>query len=93
MSTDFMKDSLLLFVTIITCISFIPQLVKIVKTKHAEDLSVLSWVMWVSSSLAYLLFAILEGGFGLLVSSFVEFVLTLAILVLSLVYRKYNKSV
>ena len=63
MSVQLVKDFLLFFVTILTYVSFVPQIVKILKTKKAEDISVLSWTLWVSSSFAYLLFSILEGRF------------------------------
>ncbi|MDQ8759078.1 PQ-loop repeat-containing protein [Streptococcus ruminantium] len=85
---DYIKDGLMFFVSFTTYVSFVPQIVKLYKTKCSEDISVFSWVLWVSSSFAYLIFSLLEGGFGLVFASGSEFVLTTWVLVLSWTYRK-----
>lgn len=44
-------------------VSYLPQIVKILRTKKAEDLSKASWVLWSISSIAdfYLLYIIRKG--------------------------------
>lgn len=48
-------------VTICTYISYVPQLVKLFRTKKSEDLSVASWILWTISSLANLIYSIVLG--------------------------------
>ena len=50
---------LLGIVSFCTFISYFPQIVKLIKTKKSEDLSVQSWILWVTSSLAYTLYHII----------------------------------
>lgn len=85
---EVVKNILMLIVTIATYISFVPQIVKLIKTKKSEDIAISSWVIWVISSLAYLMFSLLEGGLGLIFSSVSEFVLTFVVLFLSIKYKR-----
>lgn len=82
------KDLLLLVVTIGTYASYVPQIVKLYKTKSSDDLSVLSWILWVSSSKAYFIYAVLTGGFWLVFASLSELILMIIVLVLTIKYRK-----
>jgi len=74
-------------VTILTFVSYLPQIVKTLKTKQSEDLSISSWIMWVTGSTCYLMYSILLGDIGIIISSLIEFSLNLMILVLSIKYR------
>lgn len=82
------KNILMLIVSVATYISFLPQIIKLIRTKKSEDISIPSWILWGLSSLSYLIFSLLEGGFGLIFSSVSEFVLTFVVLFLSLKYKK-----
>lgn len=82
------KDGLMLFVSITTYVSFVPQIVKLYNTKRSEGISIHSWILWVSSSFAYLIYSLLEGGFGLIFASVSEFILTAWVLILTYKYRK-----
>lgn len=44
---------LLGIVSICTFISYFPQTIKLLKTKKSSDLSIQSWILWVTSSFAY----------------------------------------
>ena len=50
-------NCLLGIVSICTFISYFPQIVKLLKTKKSDDLSISSWVLWVISSLSYTTYA------------------------------------
>ena len=54
-----LENILLAIVSICTFISYFPQIIKSLRTKQAEDLSIGSWILWVVSSLANTLYAIL----------------------------------
>lgn len=48
----------------ITMLSYIPQIVKLVRTKSSEDLSLVSWTLWLAEGFAYLGYAIIQANFG-----------------------------
>jgi len=80
---------LLGIVSFCTFISYFPQTIKLIKTKKSEDLSIKSWILWVTSSLAYTLYAILiSKDFMLIFESCLELFFCLLILILALVYKK-----
>lgn len=78
-------------VTVCTYVSYIPQLYKLIKTKKAEDLSITSWVLWMVSSLANLIYSVLLGRFELIVASVSEFILISAVLFLTVYYTKSKR--
>ena len=52
---------LLLIYTVLEFIAYMPQIIKILKTKHADDLSLTSWLMWIASDSSYLAYVLLES--------------------------------
>lgn len=84
-----LENILLGIVTMCTMISYIPQAIKLVKTKKSNDLSLKSWILWVVSSLSYTLYALLcSDEVMLLVETSVEYFFCLFILSLAVKYRK-----
>ncbi len=82
---------LLGIVTACTFISYLPQAIKIIRTKEAEDLSIHTLILWVVSSLAYVLYAFLcSNEIMLKVETSVEFFFCLLILVLAELYNDKN---
>lgn len=79
---------LLGIVSICTFISYFPQTVKLIKTKKSNDLSIQSWVLWVTSSLAYTIYAIMVSkDFMLIFETSLELFFCLMILILAIKYR------
>lgn len=78
--------------TVCNCISYIPQVVRLIKYKKSEDLSIASWVLWIVSSCADSLYSILLGRVELIIASLSNFVLIGLVLVLTIYYRK-NRTV
>ena len=54
-----LENILLTIVSICTFVSYFPQIVKSLRTKKADDLSIGSWILWVVSSISYTLYAFL----------------------------------
>ena len=80
---------LLGIVSICTLISYLPQTIKLIKTKQSTDLSISSWVLWVVSSLSYTLYAfICTTTFMLKFETLLELMFCLIILSLALIYKK-----
>lgn len=81
-------NTLLGIVSICTIISYLPQTIKLIKTKQSNDLSINSWVLWATSSLAYTLYAILcSKDFMLILETRLELTFCLIILLLALKYK------
>lgn len=80
---------LLGIVSICTMISYLPQAIKLIKTKKSSDLSINSWILWVFSSVSYTLYAILcSKDFMLIFETSLELFFCLLILLLAIKYRK-----
>lgn len=86
-----MRETILLvtmwIVTICTYISYVPQIVKIIKTKSSEDLSIASWVLWFISSTCDTVYSIVLSRPELIIASLSEFILIMITLILSFVYK------
>ena len=84
-----MSEILLSIVTICTCISYLPQTIKLIKTKKSNDISIKSWILWVTSSLSYTLYGYLcTNDFMLRLETTLEFSFCLIIMMLAIIYRK-----
>lgn len=79
---------LLGIVSICTMISYLPQTIKLIKTKKSNDLSINSWILWVTSSLSYTLYAVLCSKESMLIfETSLELAFCLIILLLALKYK------
>ena len=77
--------------TISTFFSYLPQTIKILRNKTASDLSISSWILWVISSLAYTLYAVIcSKDFMLIFETSLELFFCLLILMLTIKYRENN---
>lgn len=83
-------------ITLIPYISYMPQIIKILKTKSSEDISVASWILYVTGSTLASIYAILLNNTLLILADVSELVLCLVTLLLSIRYRdrkdKYDYS-
>lgn len=79
---------LLGIVSICTMISYLPQTIKLIKTKKSSDLSINSWILWVVSSFSYTLYAVsCSKDFMLIFETSLELFFCLLILLLAVKYR------
>ena len=79
---------LLGIVSIYTMISYLPQNIKLIKTKKSSDLSINSWILWVVSSFSYTLYAVLcSKDLMLRFETSLELFFCLIILLLAVKYR------
>lgn len=80
---------LLSIVAFCTFISYFPQTIKLIRTKKSSDLSIGSWILWVTSSFSYTLYAVLVSKDGMLIfETCLELFFCLVILILAIIYRK-----
>lgn len=84
---------LLGIVSFCTFVSYLPQVIKLIKTKKSEDLSIYSWILWVTSSSSYTLYAILVSkDIMLIFETCLELFFCLTILILAIKYKNNNKN-
>ena len=82
----------LILLTVYTVLEFgayIPQIIKLIKTKSAKDLSLTGWLIWVISSLCYLIYVLLESpesGVIFIASMNLCFIMT--VFILTIYYQK-----
>lgn len=80
---------LLGIVSFCTFISYFPKTVKLIKTKNSNDLSIQSWILWVTSSFSYTLYAIIiSKDLMLIFETCLELFFCVLILTLAILYRK-----
>ena len=88
-----LENILLGIVSLCTLISYLPQTIKLLKTKKSDDISIQSWVLWGVSSFSYTLYAILVSkDFMLIFETTLELTFCLIILILSAIYRKRKSN-
>ena len=81
----------MVIVSFCTLISYLPQAIKLIKTKKSNDLSVQSWILWVISSFSYTMYAILcSNDYMLIFETSLELFFCILILVLAVIYKKNN---
>ncbi len=79
---------LLGIVSLCTMVSYLPQAIKLIKTKKSNDLSINSWILWVISSLSYTLYALIcSKDFMLIFETSLELFFCILILLLALRYK------
>lgn len=71
----------------LTTIAFVPQLVKIWRSKSADDVSLAMFLIFTTGVALWLLYGLLIGAWPVIVANAVTLVLACAILVLKLRYR------
>jgi MtN3 and saliva related transmembrane protein len=71
----------------LTTIAFVPQVLKIHKTKSANDVSLRSFSVFCVGVALWLLYGIRMGEFPIIVTNGITLVLAIAILVLKIRYR------
>jgi len=70
----------------LTTISFVPQLIKIVKSKSAKDISLIMFLIFVVGIFLWLVYGILTKTLAIIVANSVTLILALSILFLKIKY-------
>ena len=88
MSKDFISQILMCIVIICGYIGYIPQIVRIIKTKCTEDISFYTWVIWILAFACGTMYSIILERWELIAAYISELLLALIILYLTILYRK-----
>ena len=76
------------FAAILTTLAFLPQLIKTLKTKKAEDVSLTTLIMFLTGVLAWIIYGIQISSKPILIANIITFLLNFLILVFKLIYSK-----
>ena len=76
------------FAAVLTTLAFIPQLIKTLKTKTAEDVSLTTLIMFLTGVAAWIIYGIQISSKPILIANMITFLLNFLILVFKLIYSK-----
>lgn len=72
---------------LLTTVAFVPQVLKVYRTKSANDVSFLMFSIFSTGVLLWLVYGLLIGSVPIVVANIVTLLLCLAVIVLKLRYR------
>jgi len=70
-----------------TTISFVPQAIRIIKTKHTKDISLAMYSIFTTGIFLWLVYGILVKDLPLIIANVITLLLTLIILILKIKYK------
>ena len=76
------------FAAILTTLAFIPQLIKTLKSKKAEDVSLTTLIMFLTGVAAWIIYGIQISSKPILIANVITFLLNFLILLFKLIYSK-----
>tara|TARA_Y100000589_G_scaffold193193_1_gene182856 strand:- start:132 stop:398 length:267 start_codon:yes stop_codon:yes gene_type:complete len=76
------------FAAILTTLAFLPQLIKTLKTKKAEDVSLITLIMFITGLLSWIIYGYKIESTPILVANIITFVLNLLILIFKISFSK-----
>ncbi|MBR1453919.1 MAG: PQ-loop repeat-containing protein [Lachnospiraceae bacterium] len=76
--------------TVANIASYLPQIVKLIKTKSSDDISLKSWILFDITYILYIVLAIMdEAGIGILLVSITEALSCIITTILIILFRKH----
>tara|TARA_Y100001978_G_C23499081_1_gene340124 strand:+ start:258 stop:524 length:267 start_codon:yes stop_codon:yes gene_type:complete len=76
------------FAAISTTLAFLPQLIKTVKTKKAEDVSLITLIMFLTGVLSWIIYGYKISSIPVLLANIITFILNLLILIFKISFSK-----
>tara|TARA_Y100000589_G_scaffold293923_1_gene299214 strand:- start:129 stop:395 length:267 start_codon:yes stop_codon:yes gene_type:complete len=76
------------FAAILTTLAFLPQLIKTLKTKKAEDVSLITLIMFLTGVLSWIIYGYKISSTPILIANIITFILNLLILVFKIAFSK-----
>ena len=80
------------FAAILTTAAFLPQLIKTLKTKKADDVSLVTLIMFISGLGSWIIYGYKISSSPILIANIITFVLNLFILISKIYYSKNIRS-
>ena len=76
------------FAAILTTLAFLPQLIKTLKTRKAEDVSLITLIMFLTGVLSWIVYGYKIASIPILLANLITFVLNLLILIFKITFSK-----
>ena len=76
-----------LFAATCTTISFVPQAIRTIKTKHTKDLSLVMYLIFTIGIFSWLVYGILVKDLPLIIANAITLLFTSTILILKIKYK------
>ena len=76
------------FAAILTTLAFLPQLIKTLKTKKAEDVSLITLIMFLTGVLSWIIYGYKISSTPILLANLITFILNLLILIFKIIFSK-----
>ncbi len=76
------------FAAILTTLAFLPQLIKTLKTKKAEDVSLITLIMFLTGVLSWIIYGYKISSIPILIANIITFILNLLILIFKITFSK-----
>ena len=73
---------------ILTTLAFLPQLIKTLKTKKAEDVSLITLIMFLTGLLSWIIYGYKISSTPILIANIITFILNLLILIFKISFSK-----
>ena len=70
-----------------TTVSFVPQIIKIFRTKHVRDISLMMYTVLTIGIFLWLIYGIFLEEIPIILANGVAFVLCLSVIIMKLIYR------
>jgi MtN3 and saliva related transmembrane protein len=81
-----LNDSIGIIAGSLTTIAFLPQVIRVLKTKSTEDISLVMYIVFTTGVVFWLVYGILLGAWPVIIANVVTFMLALIVLVMKLRY-------
>jgi len=76
------------FAAILTTLAFLPQLIKTLRTKKADDVSLITLIMFLTGVLFWIIYGYKISSTPILLANLITFILNLLILIFKITYSK-----
>ena len=76
------------FAAILTTAAFLPQLIKTLKTKKADDVSLITLIMFIIGVLSWIIYGYKISSLPILLANLITFILNLLILISKVYFSK-----
>ena len=76
------------FAAILTTVAFLPQLIKTLKTKKAEDVSLITLIMFICGVGSWIIYGCKISSFPIVIANVITFILNFFILISKIYYSK-----
>ena len=76
------------FAAILTTLAFLPQLIKTLKTQKADDVSLITLIMFLTGVLSWVVYGYKISSLPILIANIITFILNFLILIFKIIFAK-----